>query len=1158
MRFGALQLLKYGHFDACTLAFPPALSDLHLIIGPNEAGKSTALAAVGDLLFDFPHVTPYDFRFPSALLRVGAVIEDGATTFEVRRRKGRRDTLLGPDEDPIAEGPLLAVLAGQTRESFERMFGLDHARLRLGGQAILAAQDDVGQAIFAAGAGLVSVTAVSQALEEEAKAIWASRGPGANRPYNAAATAFQQARGHLRDVEVRAPRWAQARRKLDDARAALAQLRAARDQLEARRRTVERRRRVLATAARRALTLERLADLGETPEPPADAESRLESGLRERDLAEAQIRQLRESVAGLEAELKDAQPRAEALALVQEVERLTSLSEKAAGARMATPGLEAQAAADRVRIKSQAQVIGWAAADPAAVKALLPARPAIAELRQLIGRRDLIDRQLETAHQALTEARAASARARQDLESTPEPPEVKPLQTLARDLRERAVGEACDRAAGNLAELEQVLAGHLKALRPWTGDAAALDALALPADEDVDAALAEIEDARAELRAAQTDAQREDQRLSQLQLERRQETLAHPAPSLADLEAARRDRDAAWSGLKAQLAQGVPPSSVGAPDTFEDKVRDADRIADERFAGAEHAGRLVALDRDLERVALQRDQAVERRTATETRLTAATAAFDRLIAAIGTRFSPEAYPAWREAAALAADTAAACAQARRDLEAANASQAEAKAALATALGRPADSAATLRDLLDAADRAVEAAGDARASRAALQAQVGAARDSEAKADIQVKASDAAMTAWTVAWAPALRQAGLDETLSSVGVEARLELIDALRGDVDGALETQRRLDEARATVSGFEARLAEVATALGPAPDKADLLAFVQSEVGQAQRRAAKVEDLEGRKAKALEDLAAAQGRFDKAQAEIQPLQDLGPGLEPDALRALLRRAVEAQGLHTELRTIDAEIVGHGDGRALDALVEEVKDADPDTLAAEAQTLEDEAGDLNSRIETQIAEQGDAEREFAAFGDSPDATIAAFAIAEARAEMAEQAELYIRKRAQLVLLRAAIDRYRREKQAPLLARASTLFSTLTLGGFSRLLVDYDGDTPRLAGERAGGAEVTPVGGMSEGTVDQLYLALRVAAVEDAVDQGIVLPFLADDLFVNFDDDRAAAGFRVLAELAQKTQVLFFTHHSHLATVAANALGGTSVSTCQLEREDREV
>ena len=59
-------------------------------------------------------------------------------------------------------------------------------------------------------------------------------------------------------------------------------------------------------------------------------------------------------------------------------------------------------------------------------------------------------------------------------------------------------------------------------------------------------------------------------------------------------------------------------------------------------------------------------------------------------------------------------------------------------------------------------------------------------------------------------------------------------------------------------------------------------------------------------------------------------------------------------------------------------------------------------------------------------------------------------------------------------------------------------------------------------------------------------------------FINFDDERAAAGFKVLAELSRKTQVLFFTHHTHLADVAEAALGAGKISVCGLDRETPSV
>lgn len=42
--------------------------------------------------------------------------------------------------------------------------------------------------------------------------------------------------------------------------------------------------------------------------------------------------------------------------------------------------------------------------------------------------------------------------------------------------------------------------------------------------------------------------------------------------------------------------------------------------------------------------------------------------------------------------------------------------------------------------------------------------------------------------------------------------------------------------------------------------------------------------------------------------------------------------------------------------------------------------------------------------------------------------------------------------------------------------------------------------------------------------------------------MNFDDECAEAGFRVLAEVAKSTEVLFFTHHQHLARIVKCVVG----------------
>ena len=96
---------------------------------------------------------------------------------ELRRRKGIRDTLLDADGVPLAggEGALAPFLAGANRTFFERMFSLDHERLRRSGQAILDAGDEAGQVLFTSVAGIEGLRATRQTLADEADGLWGKR-----------------------------------------------------------------------------------------------------------------------------------------------------------------------------------------------------------------------------------------------------------------------------------------------------------------------------------------------------------------------------------------------------------------------------------------------------------------------------------------------------------------------------------------------------------------------------------------------------------------------------------------------------------------------------------------------------------------------------------------------------------------------------------------------------------------------------------------------------------------------------------------------------------------------------------------------------------------------------------------------------------------------
>ena len=146
-------------------------------------------------------------------------------------------------------------------------------------------------------------------------------------------------------------------------------------------------------------------------------------------------------------------------------------------------------------------------------------------------------------------------------------------------------------------------------------------------------------------------------------------------------------------------------------------------------------------------------------------------------------------------------------------------------------------------------------------------------------------------------------------------------------------------------------------------------------------------------------------------------------------------------------------------------------------------------------------------------------------------------EQYLRLQIAALILEQRIEEYRQKNQAPVLARAGELFAKLTLGSYANLRDELnESGLPILLGVRPNDLEVA-VDRMSDGTRDQLYLALRLATLEQYLQRGEPMPFVVDEILIGFDDNRTKICLEVLTELASSTQVLVFTHHRRVVELA---------------------
>lgn len=157
MRLRRLDLTRYGKFTDRSIDFGERTEgqpDLHIIYGPNEAGKSTAFAAFLDLLFGIGSQSPFDFIHPYPTMRIGAALDFAGDTREFARIKRPQNSLLDGDDRTLPEAAIRAELGGIERDAYRTMFSLDDETLEKGGESILASRGDLGQLLFSASAGL--------------------------------------------------------------------------------------------------------------------------------------------------------------------------------------------------------------------------------------------------------------------------------------------------------------------------------------------------------------------------------------------------------------------------------------------------------------------------------------------------------------------------------------------------------------------------------------------------------------------------------------------------------------------------------------------------------------------------------------------------------------------------------------------------------------------------------------------------------------------------------------------------------------------------------------------------------------------------------------------------------------------------------------------
>ncbi len=1180
MRLLRLHLLAFGPFTdrVLDLGVGDRSNGLVLIHGLNEAGKSSTLRAMADLRFGIPAQSRDNFVHAHADMRIGGeFIDRDGNRHGFIRRKGRGGTLSRADfgggsgavvvGDPVPPEVEASLTGGLTREAYESMFALDHSRLRKGGKALLEGEGDVGAALFEASAGVRSIPQVLTRLDESARRFFMPGARGKNARINQALATYEERNAEFKKSLIRPMQWAELFRQHQAAADTLETLEQSRRAAQASLLQVKELRAVAPLIATLDAALSALAELEEVRMLAPDAaemRAAAESGL-----FDAQ-NNARESVAEMRRHrdmLDTLHPDTAVLAAAASIQRLAAAAETVEPLRREAAAAGAEVDRERLLLDAlAAQIAPGRAADD--VLAHAPSRTARAAIETAV-------RQLELARQAVAQHNDLGQREAASPDAPAEPPPTAESRTalrIAQDevARNEAVLQRLKALPASIRHAERQAAAAFAALglSDMTHPQNRASALArlqplLPAQID----LAMKEEGASAVRRDGL-ASRIDE-ISTALLEaaaRRDKLLAGGAPATRDdVLAARRHRETGWALVRDTyidrtaraddlFGTAAHGESYGSgrplPAAYADAVQEADRLIDELAGDTERSAALQAVRREIEN--LESDRAALNRQLADI------AASDAIRLAdwhrtLAERHLPPLPPAamrdWQlliPKARAAADDLQALRDALEEAQSVERAVAEGLRAAIVGVGgaAPSDGAslpmlAAIASALDEDFRRREKAADA--ARGEQVQRERAARQHLARRDALATALGAA-TAEFVAHSVPL---GLPRDTDAAVARARLAEFDEL-------VATQARLAASQARASRAQQALALLSESVGvvvsqigePTEPAADVRAVIDTLAA----RLAAAEAIERRRTlaqhagtNAAESLRAHEKNVARHQATLDALC-VAAGVDSAALlpeaEENSRRKREAVQEIDRSRSHLAQVTS----RDIDDLRLALAGWDLARMEAEEGVLAQAQMQAETALQAARAAEESTRRALEAVDGSDVAANAREGMEQAAARVRADMAPWIRSRLAHALLAEALKRFRDRAQGPMLRAATTYFGAMTHGEFDRLLSDDSGKEPALVAQRRNGGRIK-VEEMSEGTLDQLYLALRLAALDIRRSAGVDLPVVFDDVLMTSDEGRSGAMLQALAAFSQGTQetpgsqVIVFTHHRHLVEVA---------------------
>lgn len=1153
MKLKRLELKAFGPFTDRIINFDADGPGLHIVYGANEAGKSSSLRALKALLYGFRQTTPDNFIHSYDQLLVGGCLENGAgEEIAFYRRKKRKGDIIDKAGNPLDEGILSPFMQGIEPEIFESLYGIDHDALVLGGQDILARKGEVGQALFAAGAGISSLGKIIDKFEKEAADLF--KPTGQKPAINMAVKRFKTFKKEVKTASLSIKDWKDHQKTLKAAQMARDDLEKEREYKNRELHRLNRLKQAIPELASLKALQSQKQDLGLVVLLSPDfAEFHQQVTRQIRDV-KLQLHKDGGRLAALEKKRDDISFNKEILMHAEKVDDFHQRLGEYRKGQKDRPEKNGM----RINLRTEAARLLKLVRPDLGLEEVETLRSIIVKkktIQTLCSQYDIINQQSTLSTKQLKAAQKDCEKIEKDMAAMAEPKEVEHLiQAVKLAQKAGDIDVQLQKALSRVESDKQNCHRELKRIGLWTGDLIRLTELSLPLPETVQRYENGYSDINAKKRAAVKEHMSLSKDLKNTRVEMKKVAYAGEIPSESDLARARKKREQGWRLLrrrwieKEDVAEDSRIYNAQLPlaEAYEADVGQADHVSDRLRREADRVAKATALKTRIKDLKEALNDNVKDQVGFDQQVQDLDAAWVGEWENVGiTPLSPKEMSGWLTQVEKLRFKIENIMTKEQELEHDTMHRRSLRQALEKELAFLGEaefpSGETLGPLLMLAERVLKRIVGLKMDAEKLRDRMATSEKAFHQAEEELEVAQKALAQWQTNWEKTICGLNVNNEVTTSEALDLIEMLQSCFGKLREAEDLKKRIDGIDRDATALEEESKLVAEMVSPdlsALPADQIILSLRTQLGQSQKDAMLYDELSKEIDDLKEEIATAEKSLQNSSAQMDELLHIAKCKKPEELPPVIDKYEKYQALLEKISISETTLARIGAGLSIEALSHQTSSVNadelPDLITSFQRDIEERINPEINRISQVIGEENN---KLAAMDGSGRAVFAAEKMEQELAGIRRFAERYAVLKLASKILQKEIDRYREEHQDPILKIASKYFGDLTMGSFAGLRTDVDDKgKAMLVGLRPDHLRLT-VDQMSSGTRDQLYLALRLATLRWRLETSEAMPFIVDDILINFDDDRSRATLKAFADISQKNQVILFTHHRQIVDMA---------------------